>query len=251
MVARLSLAKSWSLDFAGLRPPLPAKSRLHRSRDRCAEMNRNSVVVVGPDLLVAAGIECLLDTAIESFDAIRGGRTPEDAAEAMARTETSIVLAYVSSPATGGSDLIPFLRDRGLHPELAAVVEPTDISLARACLVAGARACIATTSPTEALGHAIRACRDRSIYIAAEIDDKITDPVFTILTPRERDVLRGIAEGATSMAIATHLGIAYKTVDTHRQSIARKLASRGIADLVKHAIRAGLTDLSTGRPAHK
>lgn len=210
--------------------------------------DRTAVLVIGPPVIVASGIECLLDATVDELDVIDGGQTPEDALEKLSGAEISIILYYASSPISRGSELIDVLRDHGIDAEIAVVVEPTDGAIARACLTAGARACVATTSPTEDLLLAIRACRDRTMYVAGELDrDLSSDPVFALLTPRERDVLRLIGSGETSLEIASHLGIAYKTVDTHRQSLSRKLRSRGVADLVKHAIRAGLTDL-TVRP---
>ena len=63
------------------------------------------------------------------------------------------------------------------------------------------------------------------------------------LSPREREVLQLIAEGKTSHEIAERLFISAATVDTHRRNIARKLDRRGVAELTKYAIQAGLTQL--------
>ena len=62
----------------------------------------------------------------------------------------------------------------------------------------------------------------------------------TILTDREREVLRLIAEGATSKEIGHRLGISYKTVDAHRENIKKKLRANSIAHLVRYAIVFGL-----------
>lgn len=67
--------------------------------------------------------------------------------------------------------------------------------------------------------------------------------VISILTPRERDVLKLVAEGRSTAQIATDLDISTKTVDTHRQHLMDKLEIRGIADLTRYAIREGITAL--------
>lgn len=67
--------------------------------------------------------------------------------------------------------------------------------------------------------------------------------VFSILTHREREVLKLIAEGCSTVQIAAGLTICTKTVDTHRQNIADKLNIRGIADLTRYAVRNGITHL--------
>jgi DNA-binding NarL/FixJ family response regulator len=60
------------------------------------------------------------------------------------------------------------------------------------------------------------------------------------LSRRERDVLRLIAEGVRSPAIAHQLHIALGTVEVHRRNIMRKLEMRTIAELTRYAIRNGL-----------
>jgi len=66
---------------------------------------------------------------------------------------------------------------------------------------------------------------------------------FSVLTPREREVLQLIAEGNSTAHIADHLSLSIKTIETHRQHIMKKLNIRSIAELTKYAIREGLTSL--------
>ena len=60
------------------------------------------------------------------------------------------------------------------------------------------------------------------------------------LTPREREVLAGIAAGETSRAIAARLGLSPRTVETHRENLARKLDIKTVAGLTRFAVEAGL-----------
>jgi len=63
------------------------------------------------------------------------------------------------------------------------------------------------------------------------------------LTPRELEVLTLIADGFTNQAIADRLGLSRKTVDVHRANLMRKLDLRDVTELVKYALRQGLTTL--------
>jgi two-component system response regulator NreC len=63
------------------------------------------------------------------------------------------------------------------------------------------------------------------------------------LTPREREVLKLIAEGNTNQDIAELLCLSRKTVETHRSNIMDKLDLHKVTDLVKYAIREGLVGL--------
>jgi DNA-binding NarL/FixJ family response regulator len=69
------------------------------------------------------------------------------------------------------------------------------------------------------------------------------DDPYEQLTPRERQVLQLIAESKTNREVADALGIAVKTVDTHRARLMRKLDIHDQTTLVKYALRKGITSL--------
>ena len=121
-------------------------------------------------------------------------------------------------------------------------------------LQAGAHGFLPKDCAMDELATAIRAIKDGQLYLGAQISgDIITDylrllkqtvrTVFTVLTPRERQVLQLLAEGNTTKAIAGSLSVSIKTVETYRQQIMDKLEIRSIAELTKYAIREGLTSL--------
>ena len=58
------------------------------------------------------------------------------------------------------------------------------------------------------------------------------------LTPRERQVLKGIAAGKLNKTIASDLGLSPKTVEKHRSSLRKKLKVRSVAELVRIAVTA-------------
>jgi len=65
---------------------------------------------------------------------------------------------------------------------------------------------------------------------------------YSILTEREREILKLVAEGFTNNQIAERLVISPKTVDTHRTHIMDKLNLHSRAELVKYAMRRGLLE---------
>ena len=62
------------------------------------------------------------------------------------------------------------------------------------------------------------------------------------LSPREQEVLKLIAEAHTNKQIAEILHLAEKTVESHRANLLRKLGMRDRVELVRYAIRRGLTE---------
>ena len=67
--------------------------------------------------------------------------------------------------------------------------------------------------------------------------------MFSVLTPREREVAQLLSEGLSTRLIAKRLNLSVKTIDTHRYQVLKKLDLRGIADLTRLALREGLSSL--------
>jgi DNA-binding NarL/FixJ family response regulator len=61
-----------------------------------------------------------------------------------------------------------------------------------------------------------------------------------LLTVRDVEVLRGVADDLSAKEIATKLNISRKTVELHKQEIKRKLEVKGVAGMVRYAVKVGL-----------
>ena len=66
---------------------------------------------------------------------------------------------------------------------------------------------------------------------------------FTALYPPEREVLQLLAEGRSTRQIADSLHVSVKTIEVHRKQMMDKLNLNSLAELVKYAIREGLTSI--------
>jgi DNA-binding CsgD family transcriptional regulator len=73
---------------------------------------------------------------------------------------------------------------------------------------------------------------------------KGTGTRFDLLTDREREVLKLLADGYSSKELAARLTLSIKTVDAHKYNLMRKLDIHNRADLVKYAIRKKLVHVS-------
>lgn len=89
----------------------------------------------------------------------------------------------------------------------------------------------------------VLASASRSTDTVSAADD-VSDPdAAAILTPREREVLTLLAEGASNKAIARRLGISVHTAKFHVGSLIDKLDASGRTDAVTHAARRGVIEL--------
>jgi len=86
------------------------------------------------------------------------------------------------------------------------------------------------------------------ILVVGGLPDSIRDdasgPGALALTPRQVEVLRGIAMGFSMKEIAHRLKISPKTAETHRSNILERLGIRGIPGLVRYALRRGVVPIS-------
>jgi DNA-binding NarL/FixJ family response regulator len=122
-------------------------------------------------------------------------------------------------------------------------------------LRAGARGYLLKDSASEDLLAAIERVSAGEIYLSSRMSGEVLldfisgdsggEPsVFSVLSPREREVLQLVAEGHSTKDIAAHLSVSVKTIETHRKQIMDKLDLHSVAELTKYAVREGLTQIS-------
>ena len=123
----------------------------------------------------------------------------------------------------------------------------TDDHYVLEALQAGAAGYVAKSEAGENLVCAIKDVSAGSTYLSPKVSRATIDTYLHVgrpkdnpLTLRERQVLQLIAHGKTAREIANLLGISAKTAEAHRSKITSKIGTRGIAGLVRYAIRSGL-----------
>jgi DNA-binding NarL/FixJ family response regulator len=79
-------------------------------------------------------------------------------------------------------------------------------------------------------------------YLKGDVPSKSAGTGPATLTPRQREVVRLLAEGKTNKEVALALGISVKTAETHRNNIMRKLQLRSFSHLVRYAVRHNLVE---------
>ncbi|MGO4398974.1 MULTISPECIES: response regulator transcription factor [Achromobacter] len=149
-----------------------------------------------------------------------------------------LVLMDLNMPGVGGLELTAQLHER--YPQIAVLVlsmhdNPEYMVQA---VKAGARGYLLKDEPAEEIITAISAVMEGRSYFSAAAAVRLSSASApaTLLTQRERDVLRHIASGQANKQIAHTLGLSVRTVETHRLNIKRKLGIDGQAELIKYAV---------------
>jgi DNA-binding NarL/FixJ family response regulator len=145
------------------------------------------------------------------------------------------------------NELVTVRRVRAMRPAcgLLALANELDALRAAELLRCGATGCAPRSQEPEALLEAIRKVANGSRYlpphvIATEVDELLASRTpwgLERLTPRESEIFELLAQGLTNDAIASRLGIACRTVETHRRHLMQKLGARSIVDLLRMAAR--------------
>jgi len=119
---------------------------------------------------------------------------------------------------------------------------------------AGAQGYVLKDGQPAELREAVRAVSGGRTFYSPPVADKLTAALrgeledqqrrnaLELLTVRERDVLARVVDGLTSKEIGAELGISPRTVETHRESVMRKLGIRNAAGLIRFAVEVGLTE---------
>jgi two-component system, NarL family, response regulator NreC len=166
----------------------------------------------------------------------------------LARTlRPDIAVLDLSMPLLNGLDAAREMRRTAPEIKTILLTMYTDKGYVLQALQAGAKGYILKTQAAEDLIRAIREISHGEVYlspgVAASVVDAYldkTDVGADPLTPRERQTLQLIAEGNTTKEIARLLNISFKTAESHRNHIMKKLDIHDVAGLVRYAIQKGL-----------
>ena len=151
------------------------------------------------------------------------------------------VLLDVRMPEMDGLEVQQALLDRGVTMPVIVLTGHADVSIAVRAMKAGAVDFLEKPFEKAVLLAAIEtafarlASADGVVARAAE-----ADIILAVLTPREREVLEGLAQGLPNKTIAYDLGISPRTVEVHRANLMAKLDVRSLSDALRLAFAAGL-----------
>jgi two-component system, NarL family, response regulator NreC len=165
-----------------------------------------------------------------------------------------LVIMDIGMPDLNGIEATRQLLEQLPRLKVLALSMYSDRRMVAGMLSAGASGYLLKDCAFDEIAVAIRAVADDRTYLSPSVTDVVVEDyvtrvsaeeasTFTVLTPREREVLQLLAEGNPTKDIAAKLFISVKTVETHRRQIMDKLHLYSVPELTKYAIREGLTSL--------
>jgi DNA-binding NarL/FixJ family response regulator len=206
------------------------------------------VLLADDHALVRAGMRSLLRD-IEGVEVVGEAADGGQARAPAARERPDVVLLDIAMKGMNGLEAAARLRE--LHPGIKVIILSMHAGeeYVLQALRAGAAAYLIKDSATAELELALRSVMRGETYLSPAISRQVVEGYVQRvgagagedpLTPRQREVLKRIAEGRSTKEIAFDLGLSVKTVETHRAQVMERLGIRDIAGLVRYAMRSGL-----------
>lgn len=211
-----------------------------------------TVLLADDHEIVREGLRSMLQTQ-EDIRVIGEAENGRQILKMIRQNKPDLVIMDIAMPDLNGIDATKAVREEFSDVRVIALSMHSDKRFVLGMLKAGASGYLLKECAFQELITAVRSVLSGGVYISPKIafhlvSDYVqmadeSSSLIEVLSGREREVLQLIAEGKTTKEIAGSLNISIKTVETRRKGIMDKLEMRSIADLVKFAIREGLTEV--------
>lgn len=214
--------------------------------------DRIRVVVVDDHAVVREGIRGVLVSSSE-IDVVGEASDGAEALQLAVTTLPDVVVMDLTMPGMSGLEATMKLRETLEDVRVLILSMHDHPEYVLQAVRAGAHGYVLKDATPEELRAAVKAVHRGEEYIApaaarqlnvavrGEHEAHARRALVAQLTRREREVLLRVTKGLTNKDIAAELGISPRTVETHRDGIARKLGIRSVAELTRLVLEADIT----------
>lgn len=209
------------------------------------------ILIADDHTLFRAGLRALF-TAQPDMEVIGEVGNGSDTIRSARELMPDLIVSDISMPKCNGTEAVRDIKRR--HPEIKILVLTVHKAEehVHAALDAGADGYVLKDDSQEVLMDAIRSISADKAYLSPGVCGGVVrgylgnpgkinlTPSWDMLTHRERQVIKLIAEGYRNKDIAEHLSISIKTVEKHRSNLMKKLDLHRTSSLTAYAIKHGL-----------
>jgi DNA-binding NarL/FixJ family response regulator len=207
------------------------------------------ILIADDHAVVRRGLKEILADALPGAEFSEAGNGDEVLSR-LGKTSAALLVLDINMPGRSGMDV---LRDvKHSYPRLPVIIlscHPEEQYAVR-CLRAGAAAYINKDSAPEILAIATKKIMSGGRYIStslaekliANLDEPIDKPLHEMLSDREHEVMRMIADGIPLTEIGEKLHVSVKTISSYRARIMEKMQMKSNAELTRYAMTHDLID---------
>ncbi len=210
------------------------------------------VVVADDHAILRAGLRMLINAQLD-MTVVAEAQDGIEAVAAVQRTKPDVAILDVTMPRSGGLDAIKEIVTRSRSTRILLLTMHEEPAYLRTALSAGASGYVLKKSVDADLLTAIRAVYKGRTYVDSELaevlvrdaispdaSDRDGSAARSLLSDRELQVLKLVAEGFSSREVAEQIFVSTKTVETYRSRFAEKLGLKSRAQIVQYALNLGL-----------
>ena len=216
-------------------------------------MTTVNILLVDDHPIVREGYHRLLERQ-PGFHVCAEADTAEEAYRAYKDHRPDVVIMDLTLPGASGLEAIRHIRQRDKDAKILVFTMHLGAAFALKAFEAGASGYVTKSSEPSELVRAVNAIAGGGRFLSDDISravaaDRLAGPARVIehLGPREIEILRLLASGLTSEAIADLLNLSPKTVRNHHYTIKSKIGAQNDVHLVWLAVSAGLVNIEDAR----
>ena len=218
---------------------------------RILNKDAHRIMIVDDHTIMRDGLQSLLASE-PGFEVVGTAADGRSAIRSVATLKPDIILMDLTMPGTSGIDAIAHIKRQHPNVRLVALTFHKEDRYIHATLEAGADAYVLKDDSRTELFTALRSVLNGKSYLSPSICDRVVagylaggdsnskEPSWEILTKREREVIKLIAEGHKTKEIAEYLSLSPKTVEKHRTNLMKKLDLHIGSAVTLYAIQNGL-----------
>jgi DNA-binding NarL/FixJ family response regulator len=216
-------------------------------------MKKIRILIADDHAIVRDGLRQLLNSQADME--VTG--EAEDGREALKKVKTlrpDVILLDIAMPRLSGLEVINLIRETSTETQVVVLSMHAKETYVQQVLASGALGYVLKASPSTDILEAIRTAHRGEYFLSSRLKAEVigqylkTRPAavavrgYDLLTEREQQVFRLVAQGHSTAQIAEILCVSAKTVEKHRTGLMNKLGVHNRMELLKYAIKIGVVD---------
>lgn len=204
------------------------------------------VLITDDHEMIRNGLSSLLRSEPD-IHVVETANNGQEAVDICDKRPVDVVLMDIMMPVMNGVAATAAIRKSRPEVKVLAVTINEETTFIKEALHAGASGYILKHSTKDEIVKAIKDVYAGKQHFSSDVVAKISnefalgaEKVGPMLTKKEEEVLRLIAQEYSNQEIADHLNCGIRTVDTHKRNLIKKLEVKNVVGLVKYAMKIGV-----------
>ncbi len=216
-------------------------------------MSKIRVLIADDHAVVRSGLRQLMSDQPD-LEVVGEAGDGREALEKVKALKPDVIVLDIAMPGVSGLEAAGLIKEAVPNCQIVVLTMHGKENFVRQVLSSGALAYVLKASPVQDVLAAVRAAHRGEYFLSSKIEAEVVGAYldsrreapavrgYDLLSEREQQIFRLVAEGNSTNQIAEVLCVSPKTVEKHRTNIMKKLGLRDRLDVVKYAVRIGIID---------